>query len=125
MSEPVLTLIIIPGALCIEFPETLIETKEHTNFHKREGPKMLSKMWETSEKKYNLRVEQNVRISMADGTEINADIFPPDSNEKFPAIFGFSPYFLAPQRAPVTPEAISTHDLMVKRNMKIVYQKEN
>lgn len=65
---------------------------------------------------------------MADGTQINADIFRPESNEKFPAIFwglGFSPYFISPQRPPVTPEAISTHDLMVKRSMKIVYQKEN
>ena len=93
MSEPVLALIIIPGALCIELLETLIETKEHTDFHKREGPKMLSKTWETSEKKYNLRVEQNVRIRVTDGTEINADIFHPDSNEKFPAIFGFRPIF--------------------------------
>jgi len=74
---------------------------------------MFSKTWKTSEKKYNIVVERDVKIGMTDGTQINADIFRPDSSEKFPAIFGFSPYFLAPQTAPIKPDSISMHSFML------------
>ena len=48
---------------------------------------MFSKMWKTSERKYGIVVEHDVKIRLNDGTVINADIFHPDSDEKFPAIF--------------------------------------
>jgi len=79
---------------------------------------VFSKTWKTSEKKYNLVIERDVKIRMTDGTEINADIFRPDSKDKFPAIFGFSPYFLAPQTAPIKPDAISTHAFMLPAQEK-------
>lgn len=64
---------------------------------------MFSTKWETSKRKYSVIVEHDVRIPMSDGTEISADIFHPDSDEKFPAIFGFHPYEQAPQTAPMKP----------------------
>lgn len=69
---------------------------------------MFSKTWETSRRKYNILVERDVRIVMRDGTEINADIFRPDSDEKFPAILGISAYAVEPQTAPMKPTAFSS-----------------
>ena len=69
---------------------------------------MFSKEWKTSEKKYNVFVERDLQITMNDGTEINADIFRPDSDEKFPAILGFHPYEQAPQTAPIKPKSLSS-----------------
>jgi len=74
---------------------------------------MFSKTWKTSEKKYKIIKERDVKIDLSDGIQINADVFRPEANEKFPAIFGFSPYFLAPQTAPITPGPISTHSFML------------
>ena len=69
---------------------------------------MFSKTWKTSERKYNLIVERDVRIVMKDGTEISADIFRPDSNEKFPAVLGIHPYPQQPQTAPIKPNSFSS-----------------
>jgi predicted acyl esterase len=69
---------------------------------------MLTKTWKTSEKKYNIVVERDRRITMSDGTEISADIFRPDSNEKFPAILGIHPYPQQPQTAPIKPNSFSS-----------------
>ena len=53
---------------------------------------MFSKTWETSRRRYEITVERDVRIPLSDGTEISADIFRPDSDEKFPAILGIHPF---------------------------------
>src|SRR4030067_917819 len=53
---------------------------------------MFGKTWKTSERKYRVVVERDVRIPMRDRIEISADLFRPDSHERFPAIFGFHPY---------------------------------
>ncbi len=68
---------------------------------------MFSKTWKTSERKYEITVERDVKIKITDGTEIDGDIFRPNSNEKFPAIFGFSPYRKVPQSASIRPGAFS------------------
>jgi predicted acyl esterase len=70
---------------------------------------MFSKTWKISERKYKVVVERNVRIPLSDGTEIDADLFRPDSVEKFPAIFGFHPYNQAAQTASIEPDAFSTN----------------
>jgi predicted acyl esterase len=70
---------------------------------------MFGKTWRISESKYRTTIERDVKIKMTDGTEINADIFRPESNEKFPAIFGFHPYDQAAQTAPMTTNSFSTN----------------
>ena len=69
---------------------------------------MFSRTWKTSERKYNVVVERDVRIVMSDGTEISADIFRPESNEKFPAVLGIHPYPQQPQTAPIMPNSFSS-----------------
>ena len=68
---------------------------------------MFSKTWKTSEPKYKVVIERDVKIPMSDGTAINADIFRPDSDESFPAIFGFHPYNQTAQTAPMTTQSFS------------------
>ncbi|OGP63762.1 MAG: hypothetical protein A2169_05125 [Deltaproteobacteria bacterium RBG_13_47_9] len=69
---------------------------------------MFSRTWKTSERKYDFIVERDVRIVMKDGTEISADIFRPDSSEKFPGILGIHPYPQQHQTAPVKPNSFSS-----------------
>jgi predicted acyl esterase len=70
---------------------------------------MFGKTWRISESKYRTTIERDVKIKMTDGIEINADIFRPDSDEKFPAIFGFHPYDQVAQTAPMTTNSFSTN----------------
>ena len=69
---------------------------------------MFSKTWKTSERKYRFVVERDLRIVMSDGTEISADIFRPDTDEKFPAILGIHPFLQQPQTAPIKPYSFSS-----------------
>jgi hypothetical protein len=69
---------------------------------------MFSKTWKTSERKFNVRVERDVKIPMKDGVELNADIFLPDSEEKFPAILGYHPYDDRAQTAPIMPSSFAS-----------------
>ena len=69
---------------------------------------MFGKSWATSERKYNIIVENDVKIKTRDGTSLNADIFRPKSDgDKFPAILGIHPY-LPDQSPPIRPKANST-----------------
>src|SRR3972149_533307 len=68
---------------------------------------MFSKTWRTSERKYDVAVQRDVRIPLSDGTELSADVFRPDSPGRFPAIFGFHPYDQTPQTAPIKAQALS------------------
>ena len=77
---------------------------------------MFSETWKTSERKYSVVVEQDVKITMSDGTQINADIFRPDSDEKFPAILGYHPYHQAAQSAPIRPGAFPLKDPGQEKN---------
>lgn len=69
---------------------------------------MFSTTWRTSERKYDVIIERDVRIRMSDGVEISADIFHPDSNEKFPAVLGMHPFPQQPQTAPIKPNSFSS-----------------
>ena len=53
---------------------------------------MFGKNWETSRRNYGIVAERGASIPMSDGITIDADIFKPDSSEKFPAILGVHPY---------------------------------
>ena len=70
---------------------------------------MFGKTWAISESKYKVVVERNIKVKMSDGTELNADIFRPEGDEKFPAIFGFHPYDQVAQTAPMTINSFSTN----------------
>jgi uncharacterized protein len=70
---------------------------------------MFSTTWKTSERKYNSMIcERDVKIPMSDGVELSADIFRPDSSEKFPGILGIHPYPQQPQTAPIMPNSFSS-----------------
>ena len=70
---------------------------------------MFGKTWKTSELKYKVLIERGVKIPMRDGIELNADIFRPDSDEKFPAILGYHPYDQVAQTAPIIKNSLSTN----------------
>ncbi len=70
---------------------------------------MFGKTWKTSEVKYKVLIERDTKIALSDGVELNADIFRPDSAEKFPAIFGFHPYNQMAQTAPIMTRSFSTN----------------
>ncbi len=77
---------------------------------------MFTETWGTSERKYGVVVEPDVKIPMSDGTLINADLFRPDGEGKFSAIFGFHPYHQAAQSAPIRPGAFPLKDPGQERN---------
>jgi predicted acyl esterase len=68
---------------------------------------MFTKKWRTSERKYDIIVERDVRIRMRDGITLDADIFRPDAKEKFPAICGFHIFRKDLQSAPIQPVAFN------------------
>lgn len=68
---------------------------------------MFNKKWGTSERKYTIIIERNVSIPMSDGTIIDADIFRPNSNGKFPALLGVHPFDNPLQSAPIMPRGMN------------------
>ena len=69
---------------------------------------MFSPKWKASERKYGVLTEPDTKIPMPDGTKLNANVFRPDSDEKFPAILGFHCYHMDGQTGPIKPTAMST-----------------
>jgi len=69
---------------------------------------LYGKTWKTSERKYNVIVEHDVKIPMGDGVLLNGNIFRPDSDEKFPAILGYFPYDMDMQIDPITVDSFSS-----------------
>lgn len=82
------------------------------------GVNMFSTSWKTSERKYNVIVRRDAKIPISDGIEINADIFCPDSNERFPAILGMHCYPQEPQTAPIKPNSFSSGTFMHPKEEK-------
>ena len=70
-----------------------------------------SQEWKTSERKYGVISENNVKIRTRDGTALNANIFRPDDDDspsnKFPAILGIHPYDLD-NSPPIKSKALSS-----------------
>ena len=69
---------------------------------------MFGTTWSTSERKYDVTMERGIRVKMKDGVELQADIFRPRSEGKFPAILGYHPYDPDGQWAPIMPRAFSS-----------------
>jgi predicted acyl esterase len=69
---------------------------------------MYGKTWSTSERKYKVIKEQNVRIRMSDGITLDATVFRPDAEGRFPAILGFFPYDMHMQSAPIGVDSFSS-----------------
>jgi putative CocE/NonD family hydrolase len=72
------------------------------------GVAMFSRKWCTSERKYGMIAEYDVKIPMSDGVTLSCDVFRPDSDEKFPAILGYHPYHNPGQTGPLMPGALAT-----------------
>ena len=53
---------------------------------------MFTQSWSTSERTYNVIVQRDVKVRMSDGTQLDGDIFRPDSQDKFPVILGAHAY---------------------------------
>jgi len=68
---------------------------------------MFSKKWEVSRRQYEIIKEADVPIPMNDGITLDADIFRPDSDQKFPAILGVHPYEKKLQFAPIMPTGLN------------------
>ena len=64
---------------------------------------MFSTNWSLSPRRYDVVVERGIRIPVADGVELEADVYRPDSDEQFPVLFAPSPYLIAAQAAPMMP----------------------
>ena len=54
-----------------------------------------------SQPRYKVKVERDVIIPSRDGVPIAADIYYPDSSERFPALVGISPYGKDVQKLPI------------------------
>ena len=59
--------------------------------------------WSTSERKYDVIVERDIKVSMPDGTFLDGNIYRPASSERFPVILGAHPYNKDLQSPPMRP----------------------
>ncbi len=64
---------------------------------------MFTRKWSTSERKYDVIVERDVRVPMPDGSALDGDIYRPASSERFPVILGAHPYNKDLQSPPMRP----------------------
>jgi len=65
---------------------------------------MISKTWQTSERKYEVAVERDVAIPMSDKINIDCDIFRPNAKGRFPAILGVHCFDKSSQSTPSMPQ---------------------
>jgi len=61
-------------------------------------------MVEGSKPIYTMRSEKNMRVRMRDGILIACDVYRPDADGQFPALFSMSPYGKDIQRLDVPPK---------------------
>jgi predicted acyl esterase len=64
---------------------------------------MFTTKWSTSERKYEVIAERDVKVRMPDGTMLDGDIYRPSSNERFPVILGAHAYNKNLQSPPMRP----------------------
>ncbi len=69
---------------------------------------MYGRTWKTSERKYGVLEERDVKVPMNDGVHLNANVFRPDGKGKFPAILGYFPYDMDMQTAPIQVDSFSS-----------------
>ena len=63
--------------------------------------------WRTSPRQYDVRVERGVRIVMDDGVALDAQVYRPDADGRFPALLGVHAYDAAMQATPSRPRAMN------------------
>ena len=64
---------------------------------------MFTQKWSTSERKYDIVIERDVKVRMPDGTVLDGNIWRPDAAEKFPVILGAHAYNKDLQSPPMRP----------------------
>jgi predicted acyl esterase len=64
---------------------------------------MFTQKWSTSERKYDIVIERDVKVRMPDGTILDGNIWRPDAAEKFPVILGAHAYNKDLQSPPMRP----------------------
>jgi predicted acyl esterase len=64
---------------------------------------MFTTKWSTSERKYDVLVDRDIKVRMPDGTTLDGDIYRPASNERFPVILGAHAYNKHLQSPPIRP----------------------
>ena len=64
---------------------------------------MFTTKWSTSERKYDVIVERDVKVHMPDGTLLDGNIYRPASSERFPVILGAHAYNKDLQSPPMRP----------------------
>jgi predicted acyl esterase len=70
---------------------------------------MYTRTWATSERKYDLVVDRDVKVRLPDGTRLDGDIHRPDApGERFPVILGAHPYNKLLQSPPIRPVGFTT-----------------
>ncbi|HEX6513134.1 MAG TPA: hypothetical protein VF157_12585 [Chloroflexota bacterium] len=64
---------------------------------------MFTTRWATSERKYGVAVERDVKVRLPDGTHLDGDVYRPDAIGRFPVILGAHPYNKDLQSGPMKP----------------------
>jgi uncharacterized protein len=64
---------------------------------------MFTTKWSTSERKYDVLVDRDVKVRMPDGTLLDGNIYRPASPERFPVILGAHAYNKDLQSPPMRP----------------------
>lgn len=64
---------------------------------------MFTRKWSTSDRRYGVAVERDVKVRMPDGTVLDGDIYRPESSERFPVILGAHAYNKELQSPPIRP----------------------
>ena len=64
---------------------------------------MFTTQWATSERKYDVIVERDVKVPMPDGTWLDGNIYRPASDEQFPVLLGAHGYNKDLQSPPMRP----------------------
>jgi predicted acyl esterase len=64
---------------------------------------VFTRKWSTSDRKYGVTVERDVKVRMPDGPVLDGDIYRPESSERFPVILGAHAYNKELQSPPILP----------------------
>ncbi|HKZ15636.1 MAG TPA: CocE/NonD family hydrolase [Solirubrobacterales bacterium] len=64
---------------------------------------MFTRTWSTSAREYDVAVDRDVTVKMADGVQLSGDIYRPVGPGPFPVILGVSPYNKHLQSGPMKP----------------------
>lgn len=68
---------------------------------------MFTTEWETSPRQYEVVIERDFRIPVAEGITLDSDLFRPDAPGRFPVILCAHPYNKEAQSTPMVPEGVS------------------